>query len=76
MIMPPREGLLQPADDLFLPEGIHAVGINRILETPQTPITSLYRNLGSKDAYLERRGERNAEVVIVEARGMRHRRER
>lgn len=70
--VPPRERLLQAADDLFFHEGIRAVGINRILEASQTPITSLYRSFGSKDglaaAYLERRGECNAEEVNAEVR--------
>ena len=66
----PRDRLLAAADDLFFKEGIRAVGINRILEEARTPIMTLYRHFGSKDglaaAYLERRGERNAEEVASE----------
>ncbi|MFJ2667493.1 TetR/AcrR family transcriptional regulator [Nocardia fluminea] len=68
--IPPRDRLLEAADDLFYKEGIRAVGINRVLEEAQTPIMSLYRNFGSKDglaaAYLERRGERQVEVFSSE----------
>ncbi|MDT2006598.1 TetR/AcrR family transcriptional regulator [Rhodococcus opacus] len=66
----PRDRLLKAADDLFFKEGIRAVGINRILDEAQTPIMTLYRHFGSKDglaaAYLEHRGERNAEEVASE----------
>ncbi|MFE7722708.1 TetR/AcrR family transcriptional regulator [Nocardia rhizosphaerihabitans] len=68
--IPPRDRLLEAADELFFKEGIRAVGINRVLEESQTPIMSLYRNFGSKDglaaAYLERRGERQREVFLGE----------
>ena len=62
--VPPRERLLNAADDLFYQEGIRNVGINRVLEEAQTPIMTLYRHFGSKDGlaaeYLDLRGERNA----------------
>ena len=48
----PRERLLR-AGELYYSEGIHAVGINRILQQAQTPIMSLYRNFGSKDGLVQ-----------------------
>jgi AcrR family transcriptional regulator len=63
---PPRDRLLKAAH-LFYNEGIRAVGINRLLDEADTPIMSLYRNFGSKDAlveaYLERRHQRTQEQL-------------
>ena len=57
-----RERLLETADDLFYREGIHAVGIDTIIEKSGVAKMSLYRSFGSKDdlvaAYLEARGQR------------------
>jgi AcrR family transcriptional regulator len=54
-----RERLLQTADDLFYREGIHAVGIDRILAQAGVAKASLYTTFRSKDelvrAYLEER---------------------
>jgi AcrR family transcriptional regulator len=54
-----RERLLAAADDLFYQEGIHTVGIDRVLEQAGVAKASLYGTFGSKDelvrAYLERR---------------------
>lgn len=54
-----RERLLQAADDLFYREGVHTVGIERILERAGVAKASLYSTFGSKDelvrAYLESR---------------------
>ncbi|GAA2489546.1 TetR/AcrR family transcriptional regulator [Winogradskya humida] len=53
-----RERLLETADRLFYAEGIHAVGIDRILEESGVAKGSLYYNFGGKDdlvrAYLRR----------------------
>lgn len=58
----PRERLLETADRLFYAEGIHTVGIDRILEEAGVAKASLYKCFGSKDglvkAYLEGRHER------------------
>jgi AcrR family transcriptional regulator len=55
----PRERLLEAADELFYAEGVHTVGIDRILERADVARASLYGTFGSKDelirAYLERR---------------------
>jgi AcrR family transcriptional regulator len=57
-----RERILETADDLFYREGIHAVGIDTIIEKSGVAKMSLYRNFASKDdlvaAYLEARGQR------------------
>lgn len=66
----PRERLLNSAAKLFYKEGVHAVGIERVLEDADTAKASLYSNFGSKDslvtAYLEREGR--ATVQKVEGR--------
>ena len=57
-----RERLLETADRLFYAEGIHTVGIDRILEESGVAKASLYKNFGSKDAlvaaYLDERHDR------------------
>jgi AcrR family transcriptional regulator len=57
-----RERILETADDLFYREGIHAVGIDTIIEKSGVAKMSLYRGFASKDdlvaAYLEGRGRR------------------
>src|ERR1700761_4698900 len=57
-----RERLLDAADALFYGEGVHTVGIDRILEHAGVAKASLYRTGGSKEplvrAYLERRAQR------------------
>ncbi len=44
-----RERLLQAADDLFYDEGIHSVGIDRIIERADVAKATLYSTFGSKD---------------------------
>ena len=57
-----RERILETADDLFYREGIHAVGIDTIIEKSGVAKMSLYRSFASKEdlvaAYLEARGQR------------------
>jgi AcrR family transcriptional regulator len=54
-----RERLLAAADQLFYEEGVHTVGIDRVIERAGVAKASLYNAFGSKDelirAYLERR---------------------
>jgi AcrR family transcriptional regulator len=54
-----RERLLAAADELFYDEGVHTVGIDRVIERAGVAKASLYSAFGSKDelirAYLERR---------------------
>ena len=57
-----RERILETADELFYREGIHAVGIDTIIEKSGVAKMSLYRSFASKDdlvaEYLEARGLR------------------
>jgi AcrR family transcriptional regulator len=53
-----RDRLLAAADELFYMEGVHVVGVDRIVERAGVTKASLYNTFGSKDelirAYLER----------------------
>jgi AcrR family transcriptional regulator len=57
-----RERLLAAADELFYAEGVHTVGIDRVIERAGVAKASLYSTFGSKEglvrAYLEGRHER------------------
>jgi AcrR family transcriptional regulator len=56
-----KQRLLSAADELFYAEGVHTVGIDRIIERAGVAKASLYSAFGSKDelvrAYLEGRQE-------------------
>jgi len=56
-----RERLLETATRLFYAEGVHTVGIDRIIDEAGVAKASLYKTFGSKDAliqaYLENRHE-------------------
>src|SRR5271155_2524564 len=62
-----RERLLAAADELFYNEGVHTVGIDRIIEQAGVAKASLYNTYGSKDelvrAYLETRHHSVAERI-------------
>jgi len=62
-----RERLLAAADELFYQEGIHTVGIDRVLQHAGVAKASLYGTFGSKDelvrAYLEGRALRRRERI-------------
>ena len=62
-----RERLLDTAERLFYAEGVHTVGIDRVLEESGVAKASLYNNFGNKDglvaAYLDRRHERQVARV-------------
>jgi AcrR family transcriptional regulator len=66
-----KERLLAAADELFYAEGVHVVGIDRIVERAGVAKASLYSIFGSKDelvrAYLERhfRGRRSRIASIL-----------
>jgi AcrR family transcriptional regulator len=64
----PRERLLAAANELFYAEGVHTVGIDRVIERAGVAKASLYSTFGSKDelvrAYLEGRyAKRQARVL-------------
>jgi AcrR family transcriptional regulator len=67
---PVRERVLQTADRLFYAEGIHAVGIDRIVSEAQVAKASLYGHFRGKDAlvraYLDRRSVEWREHVEAE----------
>jgi AcrR family transcriptional regulator len=62
-----RDRLLAAADELFYEEGIHTVGIDRILARANVAKASLYSTFGSKEdlvcAYLTRRSEQRREEL-------------
>ena len=62
-----RERLLNAANELFYDEGVHTVGIDRVIERAGVAKASLYNTFGSKDelvrAYLEMRHERVTERI-------------
>jgi AcrR family transcriptional regulator len=65
-----RERLLAAADELFYAEGVHTVGIDRVIERAGVAKSSLYTTFGSKDelvkAYL------NGRQAGMQARVSRH----
>lgn len=75
-----RERLLQAADELFYREGIHTVGIDRILEHAGVAKASLYGTFGSKDelvrAYLAGRAARLEERIEARVAAATHPRDR
>lgn len=65
-----KERLLKAADELFYEEGVHVVGIDRVIERAGVAKATLYSAFGSKDelvrAYLEGRHERRALRITTE----------
>jgi AcrR family transcriptional regulator len=67
-----RDRLLAAADELFYSEGVHVVGIDRIVERAGVAKASLYSTFGSKDelvrAYLDkhfRNRQRSIERILA-----------
>jgi AcrR family transcriptional regulator len=64
-----RDRLLAAADELFYAEGVHTVGIDRIIEHAGVAKASLYSTFGSKDelvrAYLEGRHQARRERILA-----------
>jgi AcrR family transcriptional regulator len=62
-----RERLLTAANELFYDEGVHSVGIDRVIEQAGVAKASLYNTFGSKEAliraYLETRQASTAERI-------------
>ncbi|MFF3863030.1 TetR/AcrR family transcriptional regulator [Streptomyces sp. NPDC002209] len=51
--LPPRERILDAAEELFLSEGVRAVGVQAIAEQAKTTKMALYRHFATKDALIE-----------------------
>jgi AcrR family transcriptional regulator len=64
-----RERLLAAADQLFYAEGVHTVGIDRIIEHAGVAKASLYSTFGSKDelvrAYLQGRHQARRDRITA-----------
>ncbi|WP_127499994.1 TetR/AcrR family transcriptional regulator [Actinoplanes solisilvae] len=64
-----RDRLLAAADELFYAEGVHTVGIDRVIEKAGVAKASLYSSFGSKDelvkAYLQGRHERRRARMLA-----------
>ena len=62
-----RDRLLRAADELFYAEGVHVVGVDRIVERAGVTKATLYNTFGSKDdlvrAYLEEHMRRRRERI-------------
>jgi AcrR family transcriptional regulator len=75
-----RERLLAAASELFYAEGIHTVGIDRIIDKAGVAKASLYKTYGSKDelirAYLAERHERQKARIARASEGLTDPRER
>src|SRR6266851_701197 len=67
---PARERLLAAASELFYEEGVHTVGVDRIVERAGVAKATLYTVFGSKDelvrAYLQARHDRTRERMTRE----------
>src|SRR5260370_42220187 len=65
-----RERLLAAASDLFYEEGVHTVGVDRIVARAEVAKATLYTLFGSKDglvrAYLMARHDRTRERMARE----------
>jgi AcrR family transcriptional regulator len=64
-----RERLLASANELFYAEGVHTVGIDRVIEHAGVAKASLYKLFGSKEglvrAYLESRHDGTTEQIMA-----------
>ena len=64
-----RDRLLAAADELFYAEGVHVVGVDRIVERAGVAKASLYSTFGSKEelvrAYLERHFDRRQKRIAT-----------
>jgi AcrR family transcriptional regulator len=63
-----RDRLLAAANELFYEEGVHTVGIDRVIERAGVAKASLYSTFGSKEelvlAYLELRAEKRQQRIL------------
>jgi AcrR family transcriptional regulator len=69
-----RERLLTAANELFYAEGVHTVGIDRVIERAGVAKASLYSAFGSKEelvrAYLEARAETRRKRIVDRLAGI------
>ena len=69
-----RQRLLDAADRLFYAEGVHTVGIDRVIEEAGVAKGSLFYNFSGKDglvaAYLESRDQRRRERIARHQEGL------
>src|ERR1700737_2557966 len=65
-----RERLMDAANELFYEEGVHAVGVDRVIERAGVAKATLYTVFGNKDglvrAYLLARPDRTREQMTIE----------
>ena len=75
-----RQRLLAAADELFYREGVHTVGIDRVIERAGVAKASLYSTFGSKEelvlAYLHGRADYQRQRVLAGHRARTRRRAR
>src|SRR6478752_465100 len=75
-----RERLLAAANELFYNEGVHTVGIDRVIEHAGVAKASLYNTFGSKDelirSYLTARHEARKERILNRLAALRFPREK
>jgi AcrR family transcriptional regulator len=76
----PRERLLSAANQLFYEEGVHTVGIDRLIERAGVAKASLYSSFGSKEelvrAYLAARSQSRRKRIEDKLAGQRGARQR
>lgn len=72
--LPARQRLLEAADRLFYSEGVHTVGIDRLIEEAGVAKGSLFYNFSGKDelvaAYLAGRNQRRRERIAKHQQGL------
>jgi len=72
--VPARQRLLDAADKLFYSEGVHTVGIDRVIEEAGVAKGSLFYNFSGKDeliaAYLEGRDQRRRDRIARFQQGL------
>ncbi len=72
-VRPARERLLDAANDLFYEEGVHTVGIDRVIERAGVAKATLYSTFGSKDGlireYLHARDLARRKRIMVALEG-------
>src|ERR1700687_2079564 len=63
-----RERLLAAADELFYRDGVHSVGVDRVIDTAGVAKASLYRTFGTKEhlvaAYLAARHQKMFDYLL------------